>query len=422
MRWRVVVGFMCFVLLAGVVGAGAWGVDHYVIRPAAKNASGSVPDPSIQEVAGGPSIEFHPTTVPKTSTTKPAPKVAANSSLLAATAALAKVTPAQQRDVVATGSAFAAASWDQYGHIDFWAYGGGKWTTAASRYYPPDAGEGSAAYSSTAGVQVKGQVLAGMSEPIFIVSGPFGYSQAANDLAYAYGSAGWGVLVPGSGNQLVSNGSSLTYQGPGLEWGEQFVAGHFETLQLPTDLGATLDPLFPVAEQWAWQGGALSLVSSNVVTAQLESAPVASAPPLRSGDPRRDGLYAGRIVAATTIGTSTYPLLRLQIEPGAVSTCGQTSCFRPVSGTVSVAVGATTPTDYIAQGPSSSTWVTGPAWGLTLPGGLAPGEFETYGATSWYLPPSLGVASFLGGTQPVVELDYSGGRVTAIYVTFAGVS
>jgi hypothetical protein len=424
MRWRVVAGFVCFLVLAGVVCAGGYAVVRYVIRPAEHNASGPIPNPSIKEVSGGPSITFATTTVPRTTTTKPATTSKPNPSLVAATAALAKAAPSLQHTVVATGSAFAAATWDQYGHIEFWSYANGTWTTAASRLYPPDAGDGSGSYSSAAGVQVTGQVLAGTAEPIFIVSGHFSSDQADNDLAFAYGSNGWGVLVPQGNGQLGSDGGSLTYLGPGLEWGERFVAGRFETLQRPSGWEEDFDSLFPVTELWSWQGEALSLVDSNVVTAQIEAAPASSAASLPAGGSVPDGLYAGRIESVSTIGSSSYPLLRLKIASGTVSLCnGSQVCFQPTGGTVSVAVGATTATDYAVTGGSGATWISGPAWGLDVPGGICcsdgyrvvPTQLQTFGASAWYVPAQLGVQSFLEATQPIVEMAYAGGRVTTIY-------
>jgi hypothetical protein len=420
MRWRAVAGSLCLVVVAAMVCTGVYAIVHYVIRPAERSASGPVPDPKIREVQGGPVITFPTTTVPRTTATTPAP---ANPSRAAAIAALAHTAPGLQHTVVATGSSFAAATWDQDGHIEFWHYANGAWAALASRLYPPDAGNGSSSYSPDAGVQVTGQVLAGMTQPIFIVTGRFSADRTDNALAFADGSNGWGVVVPQSSGQLGSDGGSLAYQGTGLEWGERFVGGRFETLRLPVGWDATFDADFPVTELWAWQGDALALVTSNVVTAQLESAPASSAASVPVQGTVPDGLYAGRIEAVSTDGSSVDPQLQLQLEPGTVALCDGTQlCFQSTGGTVTVAVGATTKTDYAVLSGGTPTWISGPAWGLDVPGGVCcsdgygvvPSQLATFGQSSWYLPSQLGIRSFVQGTQPTVELTYSGGRVTAI--------
>jgi hypothetical protein len=410
-------------IVLGAVALGGYGVIRYVIRPAAAAASGPVPDPRIRSVPAGPNITFSTTTVAKAKVrTKSAQQVAAERQLAAAEKELAIAAPGVGRDVVATGGTFEAATYDQYGHIDFWRDDSGHWTTLAQRFYPPDAGNGSVSYSSTGAVTVTGQLLVGMTEPIYIVSGHFSSDGSDNSLAFSDGPSGWGVVVAQSSGELASDGQSLTYQGTGLSWEDRFVAGRFETLQRPSGWTPAFDSAFPITQLWSWATNAFDLVTSNVVTAALVSAPTTAAA-LPTGGAIPDGTYAGRLIDVTAVGSSVYPLLRLEIEPGVVTACaGGVDCFQGSGGETSVVVGSTTTTSYAVTSNGALAWVSGPAWGLAVPGGICcsggyhvtPAQIDNVGGSSWYVPSQLGVSSFVEGPQPVLEITFLGGAATAV--------
>jgi hypothetical protein len=423
MRVRLLAGFVGFALVLGVVALGGYGVIRYVIRPAAAAASGPVPDPGVREVPAGPNITFSTTTVAKANLrSKASHQAAANRLLAAAGKLLAAAAPGQARDVVAADGSFEAATYDQYGHINFWREETGHWVGLAQRLYPPDAGNGSMSYSSTGAVSVTGQVLVGMTEPIYIVSGHFSSDGSDNSLAFSDGPAGWGVVVEQASGVLSSDGESLTDQGTGLNWEDRFVAGRFETLQRPAGWTPAFDSEFPVTQLWSWATSGFNLVTSNVVTAALASAPP-SAAALPTGGAIPDGTYAGRLIDVTAVGSSIYPLLRLEIEPGIVTSCaGGQGCFEGYGGETSVVVGSTTTTSYAVTSNDALAWVSGPAWGLAVPGGICcsggyhvtPAQLDSFGASSWYVPSQLGVTSFVEGPQPVLELTFRGGAATAM--------
>jgi hypothetical protein len=419
---RLLAGLVGVALVLGAVALGGYGVIRYVIRPAAAAASGPVPGPGVREVPAGPNITFPTTTLAATHhKPKPSHQAVAERLLAAASKQLAAAAPGLARDVVAAGGTYEAATYDQFGHIDFWRDDAGHWTTLAQRLYPPDAGNGTMSYSSTGAVKVTGQVLAGMTEPIYIVSGRFSSDGSDNSLAFSDGPVGWGVVVEQYGGELSSDGGSLTYQGTGLSWEDRFTAGRFETLERPAGWTEAFDSQFPVTQLWSWAADRFTLVTSNVVTASVLSTPPAAAA-LPTGGAIPDGTYAGRLVAVTTVGSSVYPLLRLEIQPGVVTACGGGQCFQGDQGETSVVVGSTTTTSYSVTSNGALAWVSGPAWGLAVPGGICcsggyrvtPAQLVSFGASSWYIPSQLGVTSFVDGPEPVLELTYQGGAATAL--------
>jgi hypothetical protein len=339
---------------------------------------------------------------------------------------LGTVTAGTQRCVVAVVDGYEAATYDQGGHIDFWRYQLGAWTVLARRQYPSQAAPGSPTTAGeTDAVSVSGQVLDGMAEPVYIVSGHFGEGGSANDVAFADGPVGWGVVAEQADGALSPTGRSLTAAGPGLVYGERFVAGHFEILDRPSLWDAALDAAFPVITQWSWAGSSFLLDDSNIVTAQVAPTPPVDAPALPATAVIADGTYTAKVAGVGLLGASVDPLVSVELQPGAlVGRCQDgAGCFVPEGKVRAVVVGATTATSYAARRGSAITWVSGPAWALAVPYGLccdatgpqgaAPGLSEL-GASSWYVPPGLGVSAFVAPHDPVVTVTVRDGVVDAL--------
>jgi hypothetical protein len=408
--------------VVAAVAGGAYEVDHRVLRPAAHVASGPVPPAYVRPSQRppyqppGPTTTTSPTTTSPTTTTVPPVHPSGSAPRARVAAQLTALIGGASHCLVQVPGGWDAATYDETGDIRLWTWRSGTWARVAQRRYPAPADSGP--------VTVDGVLLDGMEDATFALTGPLGPSRSDATVAYAAGPEGWGAVVPTATGQLASDGGDLpTYAG--LPDGvDHFVDGQLETVNVPDVLSTPVDAAFPVIRQWAWTGRAFAQTGSDIVNAAEVATPDRAAPPLPAGS-AQSGTYAAQLLGVTEVGTSTYPLLRLDLEAGTLARCrgyGYRNCFTPDGAGVPLVVSSTTPTVFAARSGAALISVTGPAWGLAVPGGLCcsvaghdlASSLGRYGAAGWWVPPSLGVTSFVDTATPILEVTAAGGEVTGL--------
>ncbi|MET8079905.1 hypothetical protein [Streptomyces sp. NPDC005303] len=360
-------------------------------------------------------------------------------SLAVARRQLAARQPSMSSLVVRSPGGFEAACYDQRGHLVFWRYSAGGWHQMAQSTYPPDSADGPPSYDEH-GVGVEGAVLPGMSDAVFIVTGPFSGDGTGNAVAFGNGPDGWGLLVQDGASRLRSSGTGSSSSDTGQYLSARFTGGLMETAVNSGAFSNAFGSGFPVRRQWRWSKDHLVLASDSVVTAATTSAPTGDVPVLPSAAPT-DGTYGALLQYATvsdahtTLGKDAH--IDLAVAPARVSTAcaSKGMCAADAtSATAHVTAGAQVRTAYPVVAEGRQKLITGPLWPLAgiaqslwgedsntsfQPLETSPGGYRTRGATPWYIPATLHATEFRVGQGAPVEITFRNRSVTGVVLMAA---
>jgi len=353
---------------------------------------------------------------------------------------LQRVARGQAVTVVVTGAGFEAATYDQHGHIDFWADTSGSWTRQAARTYPDPTGRGAT---------VTGALLPGMHDATFVLDSP-GLVEDGSACAavYARGRSGWGILArkgpalvpavhPGESAQALFVGAWLLPSGLRTSVGSETVAV------------AIAGSVNPVVDYWRWSNGRFVLARSNTLTATVQPAPRSTVSPLPWGVPRT-GTYGGLLQGA--VFGPAFPggvqeavvlyVLPASLDPACLRADG---CLVPRKAgdfpVMRFTLNGQAPVEYAAASRGGTVYVSGPAWFLALvdpyPAGNhldpsvsrysgrpadpadvfggTPSGYTSEGAAPWYIPPRLGLKSF-DVIEGYVQLTFKDSKLTHVAV------
>lgn len=197
----------------------------------------------------GPVVPSSPTVgIPVPSPTTPAHPDRAS--------ALAALTPGQRRVEVRVPDGYEAISWDQSGHVLFWAYTQ-AWRQVGSSGYPSGASAVGAPHADA-----HGTMLRGMTHATFIVDGGFSGDGSGNAVAYTTGSKGWGAIKAEPNGNIGPSGESVSFGGIGLADEFAFADGQLETADCSSEVPiASCAGDQRVLKFWRWTGSDFTLVA-----------------------------------------------------------------------------------------------------------------------------------------------------------------
>lgn len=353
---------------------------------------------------------------------------------------LQRAARGQAVTVVAIGAGFEAATYDQRGHLSFWADTSGSWARQAARTYPGSAGRG---------VTVSGALLPGMHAATFVLDSPeLVEDGSARAVVYARGRTGWGILS--------RKGSALV---PADHPGASAQALFYDAWLLPTGLRTSVDSetvaeaiagsVNPVVDYWRWNSGRFVLARSNTLTATVQPLPASTVPPLLGAMPRT-GTYGGVLEGAVfgpPFPGGVQEAVVLYVLPASLDpACLRAdACLMPRgAGDVPVmrfTLNGQAPVEYAAVGRGGTVYVSGPAWFLALVDpypegndldpsdtryatrpvnpadvfGGTPSGYTREGAAPWYIPPRLGLKAF-DVIEGYVQLTFKDSQLTHVAV------
>lgn len=172
------------------------------------------------------------------------------------TSALAARTPGQRRVEVRVPDGYEAISWDQSGHVLFWAYTQ-AWRRVGSSGYPSGASAVGAPHADA-----HGTMLRGMAHATFIVDGVFSGDGSGNAVAYTTGSKGWGAIKAEPNGNIGPSGESVSFGGIGLADEFAFADGQLETADCSSEVPiAACAGNERVLKFWRWTGSDFTLVA-----------------------------------------------------------------------------------------------------------------------------------------------------------------
>jgi hypothetical protein len=360
--------------------------------------------------------------------------------LEAARASLQRVARGQAVAVVATGAAFEAATYDQHGHLDFWADTSGSWTRQAARTYPGSTGRG---------VTVSGALLPGMLDATFVLDSPgLVEDGSVRAVVYARGGSGWGILSR-KGSALVPAGRPAA-SAQALFFGAWLLPGGLRTsVESGTVAEAIAGTVNPIVDYWRWTNRRFVLARNNTLTAAVQPAPKTTVSPLPWGVPST-GTYGGvlqGVVFGPAFPGGVQKAVVLYVLPASLNQ----ACLRANKCLIPHKTGALpvmrftldgqAPVEYAATGGGGIVHVSGPAWFLALvdpypvgndldPGntqystwpadpadilGGSPSDYTREGAAPWYIPPRLGLKSF-DEIEGYVQLTFKNSKLTHVAV------
>lgn len=367
---------------------------------------------------------------------------AANSKALdGARASLQRAARGQAVTVVATDAGFEAATYDQHGHLDFWADTSGSWTRQAARTYPGSAGRG---------VTVSGALLPGMPDATFVLDSPgLVEDDSARAVVYARGGSGWGILSR-KGSALVPAGHPAV-SAQALFFGAWLLpAGLRTSVESETTAEAIAGSVNPIVDYWRWSNGRFVLARNNTLTAAVQPPPQSTVSPLPWGVPRT-GTYGGvlqGVVFGPAFPGGAQEAVVLYVLPTTLNpACLRANeCLVPnKSGALPVmrfTLDGQAPVEYAATGTGGTeVHVSGPAWFLALVDpfpvgndldpsnsqystwpadpavilGGSPSDYARQGAAPWYIPPRLGLKSF-GVIEGYAQFTFKDSRLTHVAV------
>jgi len=357
-----------------------------------------------------------------------------------ARASLQRAAWGQAVTVVATGTGFEAATYDQHGHLDFWADTSGSWTRQAARTYPG---------STVQGVTVSGALLPGMPDATFVLNSPgLVEDDSVRAVVYARGGSGWGMLSR-KGSALVPVVHPAA-SAQALFFGAWLLPGGLRTsVESETVAEAIAGSVNPIVDYWRWSNGRFVLMRSNALTAAVQPAPHSTVSPLPWGVPRT-GTYGGvlqGVVFGPAFPGGVQEAVVLYVLPASLDpVCLRTNeCLTPhKTGDLPVmrfTLNGQASVEYAAVGGAGNVYVSGPAWflGLVDPypvgndldpsdtrystwpvnaadilGGNPP-DYAREGAAPWYIPPRLGLKSF-NVIEGYVQLTFKNSKLTHVAV------
>jgi len=336
--------------------------------------------------------------------------------------------------VVRMPGGYEAACYDQHGHITFWRRTAAGWHELAQSTYPQDVADGPGSYDEH-GVGVKGAMLPGMTDAVYIVNGPFTGDGSGNVVAYGNGPDGWGVLLPHKAGQLISSGTGSAVLNPGIYLDDRFSQGMLETEQNTGVFSTAFGAGFPLRREWRGAKDRLVEKRDNIVTAAAASAPHGTVPALSSTAPP-DGTYGGVLVDATVdsghVRPGADPRIKLTVVGSPVSVaCAAAGTCHPAqeTGTTTLTAAAETATVYPVASAGRDSYITGPLWPLA---GLAdalwgpgsdpgigspyadPDYFKDRGNSPWYIPAALRATAFQVTKGEALELTFRHGALTEV--------
>ena len=186
--------------------------------------------------------------------------------------------PSMTSVVVRSAGGFQAICYDQHGHLVFLRPTAGGWHEAAQSTYPPDSGDGPPSYDEH-GVHVRGALRPGMSDAVFIVTGPFSGDGTGNAVAYGNGPDGWGLLTQDGARRLRSSGTGAgSGTDTGLYFAARFTGGFLETAVDSGVFSSAFGSGFPIRRRWSWSEDHFALAGDSIVTASTATAPTGEAP------------------------------------------------------------------------------------------------------------------------------------------------
>ncbi|MDF3302480.1 hypothetical protein [Streptomyces tropicalis] len=309
----------------------------------------------------------------------------------------------------------------------------------AQSTYPPDA-ESGLGVENARGVKVQAAVLPGMSDAVFIVTGPFTGDGSANAAVYGNGAAGWGMLMPDGGHRrLTSSGTGSNTINEGLSFAVHFRDGFLETAENSGVFSTAFGSGFPIRRDWRWSKDHFVLDHDSIVTAAPASVPAREVPAAPSAPPS-EGTFGGRLQDAVVDATRTVAgsdgRIKLTLAPVRVSTaCAAANTCAAGDGTVTAdfTADAQVRTLYPVTAGGRDQLITGPLWPLAgiaeslwgvdsssnsqIPAlAVSPGYYQSKGAAPWYIPAGLHVSAFHVSRDLPVEITFHHGAVTEVAV------
>ena len=357
---------------------------------------------------------------------------------------LQRLARGQMIVIVPLSAGFEAASYDQYGHLDFWADTSGSWVLQAARKYQSDSADSGPTGSYTGqGVTVSGALLPGMSDATFVVySLGFSGDGSASADVYARGESGWGFVTQ-RGTSLVPTGRSATSVRDAF-YGASLLPAGLRTSFESSAFSSATGSFIPLVNYWQWDNGRFDLAHSNTLTATLQPSPKLSARPLPWGVPST-GTYGGvlqGVVLGPALPGATQAVVVMYVLPAVLdpaclqaNTCpvAQKTGYLPA---LRFTLDGQTAFDYAATTSAGTARISGPAWFLALvdpypqgnqqdphdspysaqpvnpsdnQGGI-PADYAREGEAPWYIPSRLGVQSF-STIEGYVQLTFKHGEL-----------
>jgi len=338
------------------------------------------------------------------------------------TSELAGETTGLKDDIVAVPGGYDALAFDQAGHYYFWTYRASSWTKQSEwtfPYYPTDD------FTATA----KGELLPGMTDATFIVTGPFTGDGSGNNLALTGTGNTWGPLTESASNTLEVDSAAAETSLPRILHARlAFTSSGLQTEDGNLSFIQASSLLYPTVINWTWSAGHFVDSSDNVFTAKAAQTPGLNMPPLPDSS----------CSAPAPAGTYTVALSTQASQPGVVgvdlsvlsASTGFQTCSLQLPATTPVVIQTTT-----AAG--GREWITAPLWLLAantlligdIPGSASPlpvpSYLTQYGQSSYYVPPGLNVQALSASTVDSLlsqgnsegapcNVTYQSGKITSI--------
>jgi hypothetical protein len=189
------------------------------------------------------------------STPSSTPRTTAPLTRAARVQALVAQTNGEANNVVAVPGGYEAATWDQYGDIQFWydAPDTVQWRQVGQSRYPyvPALGPPHA--------RVTGAALAGMQHATFIVRGVFTGDGSGNAVAFTDGPNGWGAIKAEPDGNIGPSGAPVGRNQIGLSYNFAFSSGDLITQDCPSNRPVYQCGRYAITKRWAWNGTDFSL-------------------------------------------------------------------------------------------------------------------------------------------------------------------
>lgn len=246
LRVRTWVALACVLVALGVAGCGTSAVQGTgrLRTPASSHHDFPSPSSTIPNrlPTSSSQTELPPTSAP--------PTTAAPLTRAARVRALIAQTNGEANDVVAVPDGYEAATWDQFGHIQFWhdAADTVQWQQVGQSRYP---------YSPALGAphaRVIGALLTGMQHATFIVRGIFTGDGSGNAVAFTDGPNGWGAIKAEPDGNIGPSGAPVGPNKIGLSFGFGFLGGDLVTADCPTNRPISECGSHAIVKRWVWNG------------------------------------------------------------------------------------------------------------------------------------------------------------------------
>jgi hypothetical protein len=193
---------------------------------------------------------------PSILTTTPPPTSSPPLTRAARVAALVAQTNGEAHVVVAVPGGYEAATWDQFGAIQFWydAADTLTWQQVGQSRYP---------YSRALGAphaHALGALLTGMQHATFIVRGIFTGDGSGNAVAFTDGPRGWGAIKAEPNGNIGPSGAPVGPNKIGLSYGFGFLRGDLVTADCPLNMPISECDTHTIVKRWVWNGQDFSVV------------------------------------------------------------------------------------------------------------------------------------------------------------------